>query len=187
MVSLTRVLLFGALSAFLLLAEYNINGIIKEASWLGHGIKEFPLRAFTTQDFTRMIEHIDVPTVRLYAAFQIVDCLFAFAAGMLLCDIITMLLDCVIPQSSFVRWLDVTPFLLVIADFAENLALLFLTIFWPAKGNLRFLLPLASRLSYVKLGCAVFVGISISITVVIFIIVGSIKLFTRPEPKIKKS
>merc|ERR1711862_187902 len=152
---------------------------------------EHNMQSFEEHEFVRAIEQVDLKMVRIYAYYQILDCLFCFVYSMFLCDLITVCLDQVTHQKHVIRWLDILPFTLAFIDFIENFLLILVLIYYP-YGPTPILLPLAASLSFFK-RVAFFVIIPLSfLCVVIATISVIIRCFShhkrnnQTKPKKKK-
>src|SRR3990167_4205998 len=180
-VSSNRFFLFLSLIFILFFVEKYVGRVIEKDSWLGYGVVESNMSYFTTKDFIWSIDQFDIPTRRLYAAYEFIDLFFCFVYAIFLSDLAVISFTFLnVPDKSFLRWIDVLPFVLAIVDFMENFFLILTLCFYPL-GPTNSCLLIASMLSYAKYYTFLFVASLISL----IFLVGSLRYVTKTKQKEK--
>ena len=154
-----RLGIFLIISLCIYYTEYKIERHIEDKSWGGFGVVEAYGNNLSTYEFRRSLSNLDFSMWRMYAYYEMVDSLFCFFYAMLICDYLTI---CFANSPRLIQKLDLTPFLLAIIDFCENVCIIASIIQWPYGLSpyfiemAVFLCTLKNKLTQVIIGIIIF-------------------------------
>lgn len=182
-VGLQRLLTLTILFCVVLYGEYLVSEHYIKHSWLGYGFVDSNMNSFTKAELVKSIEQIDPPFMRVYIAYELVDCLFCLIYAIFFCDIITVFLYPATSDNSIIRWIDLFPFILALIDFLENLAMIIGLNYYPYGAPIA--LEIAVNLSNAKQIMAIVVAASVLLSIVTFIMWKCFSLLGAPKSTAK--